>query len=673
MSKPFGKQESEAMDEAAAFLRFESDADTVRNVAGARLVAGLPPETLFGEPPVFSSYLERVVATDRDAVRSPKTDDEGRYSIAYHLRGAGDVLSPVVEYGRIVVQDGRVLRRAMFADAPAHLARRPGHETRQQTLVRLATHPAVVRGLLDEAIHAILAASSEALEVARVSYWTVAGGAASRLSCRWVHETGKGARESTAVLGQTEYPFYVGALLEGRALAVNDAMSDVRTSEFLPYLALHGITSLVDAPIRAAGEVVGILCFEHTGPLRAWQAEEIAFASEAADLAAQVVLNARSVDAVKQKATLEAQLARAERLEAVGRLAGGVAHDFNNVLFAMLTNIEFARGEITNEHPAHGYLADAETAGWGAADLVRRLLAFSRRQVMMPTLVDLHVLVEELGRMLRRLVPESIELVVERGAGAGLLRGDRSQLEQIVVNLVVNAGHAIGQRGRIEITTGRASGPAGEQGLVLDVADSGPGVPEPIRERIFEPFFTTRSGEGGTGLGLATVFGVVRQHKGNVLVADSALGGALFRVWLPAVDMTEAPPTHERTPRPSAAPAVETILLAEDEELVRTATRRLLERAGYRVIEAKDGVEAIEAFRAASPKPGLVVLDAVMPRLGGRETYDAIRKTGERPRFLLVTGYDVDETLLDAEDVVVMNKPYGTNDLLRAVERLVRS
>lgn len=645
-------------------LQWLAEDDDVSFPGDAPLIAGHDAAALFGHPGKLTSYLALVHPDDRLAVADPSRDDTGAYALEYRIRSADGTYLPVVEYGTCQPRGTTVVRHAVLANAPSPSALH-GHDARQDALTRLSIHPAFVHGDFDEAAQELVRTVSKVLEIERVSLWLFENEPV-RLRCTWLHELSLGTSRGTTELLAADFPLYFQSLLSGRALAADDARRDPRTSELGDgYLEATGITSMLDAPIRVGGEVVGVVCHEHVGPVRRWRAEEMAFAADAADQVAQLLLSARSRETDERNKALEARLARSERLEAVGRLAGGVAHDFNNVLFCMLTNVEFARSELGEGHPAHVYLSEAEISGWRAADLVRRLLAFSRRQVLQPTLVDLHLLVHELGQMLRRLVPENIELVFRRGVGAGLVKGDRAQLEQVVVNLVVNAGHALGRSGRIEIVT-RAEGGR----LLLEVSDTGPGVPPALRERIFEPFFTTRGTEGGTGLGLSTVFGVVRQHQGDVEVLDGPGGGALFRVWLPAVEADLKQPLPERTPAPEPPRTSATVLVAEDEELVRTATRRLLERDGYRVLEARDGEEATRLFESADPKPAVVVLDAVMPRMGGRETYDAIRATGARPSFLLVTGYDPDESLADAEDVEVMNKPYGTHDLLRAVRRL---
>lgn len=649
-------------------VEWQSHGDAVQLVRAGACVGGLTANELFGPDRSLAAFLERVHPDDRSSVVEPPASE---YSIAYRVRSSDGLYVPVVEHGRYDFSpEGVPQRHAMLADAP--VLSMPEDVDRQRALVRLATHPAFVRGDLEEAGPIVVRTVAEVLDVQRVTLWLFEDNP-RRLRCEWSHDRDAGTTErGSAELLAADYPVYMNSLGEGRALAANDAQVDRRTREFREsYLVSRGISSLLDAPIRVGGEVVGILCLEHVGPVRKWRTEESVFAADAADQVAQLLLNAQSAEANERNALLEKQLQRAERLKAVGRLASGVAHDFNNVLFCMLTNIEFARNEVGNEHAARTYLAEAEAAGWRAAELVRQLLAFSRRQVLQPTLIDLHLLVEDMGRMLRRLLPESIELDFRREEGVGLVRGDRAQLEQVVVNLVVNARQAMGDRGRIEIATYASTGSKNTAGLVVEVSDSGPGVPESEYEHIFDPFYTTRTNEGGTGLGLSTVFGVARQHHGDIEVGRSRLGGALFRVWLPSVDVSQPPPTLSRPLREAGLPAsAETVLLAEDEELVRTAARRLLEREGYRVIEASDGAEAVEVFSRAEPKPAVVVLDAVMPRMSGRETYDAIRATGARPSFLLVTGLGQDESLVEAEDVVVMTKPYGTNDLLRAVRRL---
>jgi PAS domain S-box-containing protein len=355
-----------------------------------------------------------------------------------------------------------------------------------------------------------------------------------------------------------------------------------------------------------------------------------------------IVVNARDIT---DRRRLEQQLRQSLKMEAVGRLAGGVAHDFNNLLTAILGYCNLMLDDVAKEDPLRPDLEEIRKAGERAAALTRQLLAFSRRQMLQPQIVDVNVLVRQLEKMLRSLIGEGIELVLGLAPDLAEVRVDPASIEQVVVNLAVNARDAMPAGGRlviesanveldVEYAGAHASVIPGKY-VMLAVNDTGKGMDESTRARIFEPFFTTKEQGKGEGLGLASVYGIVKQSGGYIWVYSEPGRGTAFKVYLPPAES----PTAGRTGRLPAPRAWETVLLVEDEAAVRTLAREVLRRHGYVVLEAKHGLDALRVAERHQDAIHLLVTDVVMPYLSGRELAD--RLAGVRPamRVLYMSGY----------------------------------
>jgi two-component system cell cycle sensor histidine kinase/response regulator CckA len=361
---------------------------------------------------------------------------------------------------------------------------------------------------------------------------------------------------------------------------------------------------------------------------------------------------------VTARKELEEQLRQSQKMEAVGRLAGGIAHDFNNLLTAIKGYGEFLLADLPENAGTHRDAQEIVAAADRAATLTRQLLAFSRRQTLAPQALYLNTVVKELEGLLRRLIGEQVELVVELGEEVLPVRADRGQLEQVVMNLAVNARDAMPDGGRLTIATQSRHG-----SVELAVRDSGVGMAAEVRSHLFEPFFTTKEPGKGTGLGLATVYGIVEQSGGTIEVESAPGRGSTFTIVLPAIAETLRAP--EPAPVPPLASAGR-VLLVEDEDLVRALVREVLERGGYDVLEAADAGEAIELAHSADDID-LLVTDLVLPGMSGSVL--AERMARERPalRVLYTSGYvDVSQ---DAADV--LEKPFTPEDLLRKVGELL--
>jgi PAS domain S-box-containing protein len=389
---------------------------------------------------------------------------------------------------------------------------------------------------------------------------------------------------------------------------------------------------------------------------------------------------ARDVTELKR---LEEQLRQAQKMEAIGRLAGGVAHDFNNLLTVINGYSEMAFGQLPEGHPIREPLAEILKAGGRAATLTRQLLAFSRKQVLQPRILDINTQLAELQKMLLRLIGEDVELVMVPGAGLGLAKVDPGHFEQAVVNLVVNARDAMPHGGRLRIETRNAEldatyaehHPEVRPGryVLVTVRDSGHGMDHDTRGRIFEPFFTTKEPGKGTGLGMAMVYGFVKQSGGHIEV-DSEVGrGTTFEVYLPCAEGA-TPSTEALRDSPRIPMGTKTVLLAEDEDAVRRLASIALQSGGYTVLEARDGQEAIRIAQQHEGPIHILVTDLVMPGISGRQVADQVMLARPGMRFLLMSGYTGEMMLshgVQDSSVAYLQKPFSPSELARKVSEVL--
>jgi two-component system cell cycle sensor histidine kinase/response regulator CckA len=365
---------------------------------------------------------------------------------------------------------------------------------------------------------------------------------------------------------------------------------------------------------------------------------------------------------------LAAQLRQAQKLEAMGLLTGGVAHDFNNLLTVITGHTELLMRSIALDDPMRRWLEEINRAGQRSVSLTRQLLAFGRKQPFAPGNIDLNQVVRGAAGMIRLAIGEDVQLSTHLDPGLGSVRADRGQVEQVLLNLAVNARDAMPQGGTLSILTRNVGTPAGAQ-VLLEVKDSGVGMNDAVRRRLFEPFFTDKEPGKGTGLGLAIVHAIVKQSDGQIEVDSEPAHGARFRIYLPRVDQ----PAETAPARQAAdlqARGTETILLAEDDEAVRTLVRHVLAGSGYAVLEAR---EAGEALRAAAQHAGpihLLVTDVVMPGTSGRVLADRLLGLHPESRVLYLSGHSV-ETLerhgISHEQGNFLAKPFSPGALLQKI------
>ena len=386
--------------------------------------------------------------------------------------------------------------------------------------------------------------------------------------------------------------------------------------------------------------------------------------------------------ALDERARLQEQLAQAQKMEAVGQLAGGVAHDFNNLLQIILGHAQLALEEVPSTERAHRDLCEIQRASESARALVRQLLVFSRKGTVRMEEVDVNLLIGNLTKMLSRIIGEHIEFRFVPGEGLDCVSADPGQLEQVILNLCVNARDAMPHGGALTLATSalkldpETADATGKHGsyVVLSFTDTGTGIPEEAQAHIFEPFFTTKEPGKGTGLGLATVYTVVERHRGFIEFTSAAGVGSTFRVHIPAAPASEAAPSADSAPQEILRGAGETILLAEDDNQIRTMSASILERGGYKVLAAHDGEHAMALFDTHADEIAMAVLDVVMPKLTGKAVREAILAAKPGLPVLFTSGYAFDVLGAgSAEDASLdlLQKPFQPAELLRNVSRLI--
>ena len=386
---------------------------------------------------------------------------------------------------------------------------------------------------------------------------------------------------------------------------------------------------------------------------------------------------------ISERQALEEQLRQAQKMEAVGRLAGGVAHDFNNLLMVIKGHTELLLNVVPVPPPMLKKIENIDRAADRAAALTRQLLAFSRMQVLQPRVMNINGVVEEMGKLLPRLIGEDIELILRTSPDLGVIRADGSQMEQVIMNLAVNARDAMPSGGKLVIETSNADldrayssvHPLVQPGryVLLAVSDTGTGMDAQTQARIFEPFFTTKGQGKGTGLGLSTVYGVVKQSGGYVWVYSEIGKGTSFKIYLPRVDQAE----DAASPVPSSeAPlGAGTILLAEDEQEVREVAREFLESGGYTVLEARDGADALRLAEQYAGIIDLLVTDMVMPGMTGQELAARIQEKRKGLHVIFMSGYSEYAAVEAAHSdpaLRLLTKPFSRAVILRAVRDMLK-
>lgn len=455
------------------------------------------------------------------------------------------------------------------------------------------------------------------------------------------------------------------------------------------------LRSLLSVPLVSPARAYGVLFLADKLSADQFAPDDEQFAIMLAGQAAVAYENACRYDEIRRYATaleqevaerkrIEVQFLHAQKMESVGRLAGGVAHDFNNLLTAITGYVDLALEDLPLHIEVRSNLIEIQKATRRAADLTRQLLAFARKQIVDPQSLNVNALILDTEKLLHRLIGEDVELRTLLAADVGHIYADPGQIGQVLINLAVNARDAMPDGGRLTIETSNVTldddyarrhvGVAPGPYVLLAVSDTGVGIAEELQEHLFEPFFTTKEGGRGTGLGLATCYGIVKQQGGNIWIYSEVGHGTTVKVYLPRVDappvVPPAPPRAAESPR-----GTETVLLAEDDTAVRALAAQVLRSQGYTVIEAAHGAEALAiALSGGAGKIDLLVTDVVMPQLGGKPLAEQMIASYPQLKILFVSGYTYNAFAPPGEfapEVAFLQKPFAPAALVRKVREVL--
>jgi signal transduction histidine kinase/ActR/RegA family two-component response regulator len=582
----------------------------------------------------------------------------------------------------LIIRQQKLLR----SESIAHFQRRQTEKILQQSKERaVRQRQAIAELALDSTVHSddmnaalarLVETAGKTIHVSRAGIWRY--GENNRfLECVAFFGVDTGQSTLGMRMETAKFPDYFSALDRENRIFAEDARTDTRTCEMAEtYLIPMGITSILDAGIMVQGELIGTFSLEHIGEKRKWHSDEEAYASTLAGIAANVIIE-------DERRRLVVQLTQAQKMESVGRLAGGVAHDFNNMLGVILGHTELALLKAEEDNDLISDLKEIQNAAKRSANLTKQLLTFARKEIISPRKLDLNDTVESMLNMLRRLIGEDIDLVWKPAAHIWPVKMDPSQIDQILANLCINARDAISGVGKLTIETGRktfdeeycSEHPGFIPGdfVLLAVSDNGCGMDKDTLDNLFEPFFTTKEVGKGTGLGLATIYGIVKQNNGFINVYSEPGQGSTFKIYLPRLvadeDIDKAVPEKK-----AAAGGTETILLVEDEPTILTMTRMMLERKGYSVLPAATPGEAIDLAKTHADKIHLLMTDVVMPEMNGRDLAGQVIRLYPEIKRLFMSGYTADviahHGVLD-DGVAFIQKPFSMADMTEKVREVL--
>ena len=557
---------------------------------------------------------------------------------------------------------------------------------RRKAETRLSAQYAVTRVLaesntISDGASKILQSICESLGWEYGSLWTVDRGAnVLRCSQTW-RAPGVQADEFETATRQTA--FQVGIGLPGRVWSdsepvwIADVVADANfpRADIAARVGFHGGCAF---PIRFRSEILGVVEF-FSRSIREPDPDLLAMMVTIGSQIGQFIERKRVEEALGYS---EEQLRQSQKLEAIGQLAGGVAHDFNNLLTAINGYSALALRRLGEDHPISAYLEEIKKAGERATNLTRQLLAFGRKQLLQPLALNLNDIVGDMIKLLKRLIGEDVQLVTKAGVNLKQIKADPGQLEQVLVNLVVNARDAMPRGGTVTIETAnivldgtyasRHVGVTPGEYVMLAVSDTGVGMDHETQSHIFEPFFTTKEKGKGTGLGLSTVYGIVRQSGGNIWVYSEPGRGTTFKVYLPQV--------HDEITKVDAIAEViikrgsETVLLVEDEDMVRNLARQILEETGYTVLAANGGEEALHLFKTHKGTIHLMITDVVMPKMSGKDVADKLKETHPETKVLFMSGYTdeaiVHHGIVDSH-IAFIQKPFSEVALTQKIREVL--
>ncbi|HIJ65137.1 MAG TPA: response regulator, partial [Candidatus Hydrogenedentes bacterium] len=553
-------------------------------------------------------------------------------------------------------------------------------ERQNKVLVQLARSKTLYGGNLDAAFEEITETAAHTLEVDRVSIWLF-NQEGDLLECLKRYERALNAHFDGGAFEAASYPAYMSALEHERILAIDNVNADLRVGPFADSVLFYpGAISVLDAPIRMEGKTTGIVQHVSASKPRTWDRADKDFAASVVGFVALAIEAHELERAEEERRHMESQVQHAQKLESLGVLAGGIAHDFNNLLVAILGNSDLMLKELAQDSPLRQFLEQIQSAALRGSELTNQMLAYSGKGPFALQVVDISRMVEEMSHLLRISISKKVELRCEFASGLSPIEVDPGQLRQVTMNLITNASEAIGdQNGVVRVRTGSIQAdraylsgtglgdnlPEGEY-VYLEVVDTGCGMSAQTRTRIFDPFFTTKF--AWRGLGLAAVLGIIRAHRGTIEIKTKPGAGTTFRVLFPS--SSQAPTRPPALPGDRWNAIKGTVLVVDDEEVVRQVARKALERAGLTVLTANDGLEAVERFKNDAERISAVLLDMTMPRMDGKETFQELRRIRPDVPVILSSGYTeqhATERFAEEPRLSFIQKPYLTAVLLDKV------
>jgi len=543
-----------------------------------------------------------------------------------------------------------------------------------RVIVSLATRIGKNAANREACFEAIAETAAELIRVDRVGIWLY-DTARTRIDCAELFERKHEKHTHDLSLDASQFPVYFQSLEEERIIAAHDARSDPRTAEFTDsYLRPLGVGAMLDAPIRVAGRMVGVICHESVGPPREWTPEEQALAASMGDFVSLAIETAERTRAQAEHAAIAERLGRVHKMEALGRLAGSIAHDFNNLLTAIHGGLDLVRHAKKHDRLDDAFLQEElgqiEYAADRAGRLIQQLLGFSRHEVVDPQVMDAGAALSGMRELLVRLLGESITLELKVAPDIPWINFDPNQFEHLLLNLASNARDAMPSGGKFQVHARAAGKKTEPEWMEIEVTDNGAGIPYEVLPMIFEPFYSTKSMGTGWGLGLATVQRLIESSGGHIFVRSNPGEGTVFRIRLPAVPAPAPAPTADNDPPKKNA----TVLICEDKSRILAALRQALEDAGYDVLSACDAPHARATFRDHEGPLHLLLTDVIMPGASGPVLAKEFADAHPEMRVLYISGYSAAE--LERNGVAVeadrlIAKPFKPAEVVRRVQEVL--
>jgi signal transduction histidine kinase/ActR/RegA family two-component response regulator len=523
-----------------------------------------------------------------------------------------------------------------------------------------------------------LAETHKSFPFLRISFWT--GNASGMITAMHSVRSSQLPANNGYEVDFSKAEEFLEHVRKGESVVVADVNSDRRTQNVRDAFSQAGTRAILLIPVQSPQHEIAFVSYG-AAEVRQWTEDELAILS---DMAEYLALAIRQAHSQEERLKIEEHLRESQKIEAVGRLVGGIAHDFNNLLTAIMIYTGLLSSALGKEHRLYGHVDEIRQAGERGANLVAQLLALTKQQVLEPKVVSIGSVVEGIRDMLQRVIGEDIVLLTNAADDLKTARLDIAQLEQVILNMAINARDAMPSGGRLvlESTNIRLSSkdaaaqelPPGDY-VQLRVSDTGHGMNAETAQRIFEPFFTTKGQGKGTGLGLATAYGIIRQHGGNISVWSEEGKGTTFRVLLPAtpLDAAQLDSDSDAVVKEESSPGLETILLVEDEAMVRRSIVQILRLSGYKVLEAPGGPEALELSDSFKGHIPLMVTDLVMPVMNGRQVADRMAERRPDTAVLFISGYTDDPRTrrMLGEGADFFRKPFSPGALIEKVREVL--